>query len=97
MTSTFPSTQGAADWIGLGSRLLQHPGQMDAIDLSATKSSRVEFQGLAEMGQKIIDAVVAGVEMIFVWNTFGLKSLMQRHSAFLEAEVIFLAAVEGDS
>src|SRR4029077_7013136 len=97
MTSTFPSTQGAADWIGLGSRLLRHPCQMDAIDLSATKGSRVKFQGLSEVGQKIVDAVVARIEMIFVWNTLSLKFLMQRHRTFVEAEVVFLAAVDVDS
>src|SRR4029077_45007 len=91
MTSTFPSTQGAADWIGLGRC------QMDAIDLSATKGSRVKFQGLSEVGQKIVDAVVARIEMIFVWNTLSLKFLMQRHRTFVEAEVVFLAAVDVDS
>ena len=57
----------------------------------------MELHDLAEMRQKVGQAVVASIGMILVWNIFLLQLQVQRVSAFVEAIVIVLAAVEVDS
>src|SRR6266853_2390315 len=62
-----------------------------------TEGPRVELHDLAEMRQKVGQAVVASIGMILVRNIFLLQLQVQRLSAFLEAIVIVSAAVEVDS
>src|SRR6266853_4921211 len=74
--------------------LLRHAGDLL---IRKTEGSRVELHDLAEMRQKVGQAVVAGIGMILVRNIFLLQFEVQGGSAFLEAIVIVLAAVEVDS
>src|SRR5258708_29277073 len=74
--------------------LLRHAGDLL---FRKTEGSRVELHDLAEMRQKVGQAVVASIGMILVRNIFLLQLQVQRVSTFLEAIVIVLAAVEVDS
>src|SRR4030088_1943283 len=62
-----------------------------------TEGSRMELHDLAEMRQKVGQAVVASIGMILVRNILLLQLPVHRVSAFLEAIVIVSAAVEIDS
>src|SRR5712675_702305 len=54
----------------------------------------MKLHDLGEVSQKIGQAVVAGIKVIFVLHIFLLQLLMERSSAFLKAVIIILAAVE---
>src|SRR5450755_4395087 len=56
----------------------------------------MKHQRLPEVRQKILSAVVAGIEVIFVRDAFRLKLPMEFRSSFIESEVIRTAAVEID-
>ncbi len=57
----------------------------------------VKFHHLGEVGQKISEAVVAGVQMVLVLHAQLLQFVVQGGSAFFETVVVILAAVEIDS
>ena len=67
-----------------------------AILLSDGECTRVEFQYFVEMGQEIRGAMIAGIEMKFMFNAFGLQLPVKRFSAILKAELVVIAAVEID-
>ena len=56
----------------------------------------MEFQYFVEMGQEICGAVIARIEMKFVFDVFGLQLLVERFSAILKAELVVVAAVKID-
>ena len=56
----------------------------------------MKLQYFTEVGQKILSAVVAGIEVIFVLDAFSLKLPMEFQGSFIESEFIFAAAVEID-
>ena len=53
-------------------------------------------QGFPEVCEKIPGVVVAGIEMIFVFNAFCLKLPMEFRGSVLKSEFILPAAVEVD-
>src|SRR6202521_801276 len=61
-----------------------------------TEGSRMELHDLAEMRQKVGQAMVAHIGMILMRNIFPLQLQVQRVSTFVEAVVIVLAAIEVD-
>ena len=62
----------------------------------ARKYSRVKLQSLPHMRHKIRQAVITGIEMIFVRNALRLKLPVEGPSALFEAIVIRLATIEVD-
>ena len=56
----------------------------------------MKLQHFTEVCQKILSAVVAGIEVIFVFDALSLKLPMEFHGSFIESEFIFAAAVEID-
>src|SRR5579863_6153073 len=64
--------------------------------LTGGKHSRVKDQGFTEVGQKILGAVVAGIQVEFVGDAFCLKLPVKFLGANLKSEFIFIAAVEID-
>src|SRR5438128_4564144 len=60
------------------------------------KCPGMEFYRLADVFLKIIQAMIAGIKMKLVRDSFSLKLPMQRLGAFLEAIVIVTSAVEID-
>lgn len=57
---------------------------------------RMELQYFTEVCQKILSAVVAWIEMIFVLDALSLKLPMEFLGSSIKSEVILTAAVEID-
>ena len=53
-------------------------------------------QRFSEVCQKILSAMVAGIDVIFVSDDFSLKLPMELHGSSIESEFIFATAVEID-
>ena len=53
-------------------------------------------QHFTEVCQKILSAVVAGIEVIFVFDALSLKLPMEFLGSSIKSEFIFAAAVEID-
>src|SRR5438270_1727205 len=58
---------------------------------------RMKFHDFGEMRQKILQAMVAREEMVFVFHAFFLQLIVQGGRSFLKSVIIILAAVEIDS
>ena len=56
----------------------------------------MKLQHFTEVCQKILTAMVAGIEMIFVLDALSLQLPMEFFGSLIESEVIFVAAVEID-
>ena len=56
----------------------------------------MNLQRFSEVCQKILGAMIAGIEVIFVLDAFSLKLPMEFQGSFIESEFIFAAAVEID-
>ena len=56
----------------------------------------MKLQRFSEVCQKILSAVVAGIEVIFVLDTFHLKLSMEFRSPFIKSEFIIATTVEID-
>ena len=62
-----------------------------------SECSGMKFHDLGEVRQKICEAVVAGIGMIFVLHAILLQCVVQCCCSFFEAVVVILPAVEIDS
>ena len=56
----------------------------------------MKLHDFTEVCQKILRAVIAGIEMIFVLDAFSLKLPMEFLSSLIKSEFILTAAVEID-
>ena len=56
----------------------------------------MKLQHFTEVCQKILSAVVAGIEVIFVLDALSLKLPVEFRGSFIKSEFILTAAVEID-
>ena len=65
--------------------------------MKKAEGAGVKFHRLGEVGQKISEAVVAGVRMVLVFHAQLLQFVVQGGSSFFETVVVILTAIEIDS
>jgi hypothetical protein len=56
----------------------------------------MKLQGFPKMCQKILGAVVAGIQVKFVLDAFGLKLPVEFRCPFLKSKFILAATIEID-
>ena len=56
----------------------------------------MKLQHFTEMCQKILTAMIAGIEVVFVLDRFRLKLPMELVGSPIKSEIILIAAVEID-
>jgi hypothetical protein len=67
-----------------------------AVLFRSGKNAGMKLQHFPEVCQEILRAVVARIEMIFMWDAFRLKLPVEFRGSFVKSEFVISAAVEID-